>query len=96
MGCTTGKDGHTCGSHPGKDRKEFVGDLQGWPQRMAIANFGRKVTFALITFIDKQLTVTQDVLLEDTRGEAHAATGPGIFRGRVIQPWVLIPCHFGH
>ena len=41
----------------------FAGDLQGWPRRNAIAAFRRKLTWALMAFIAKQLKAAEEVIL---------------------------------
>ena len=66
----------------------FAGDLRGWPRRNAIADFRRKLTFALMAFIAKQLKVAQDVLLGDIRGDAQAAVALGpVFAAPELVAW---------
>ena len=40
----------------------FAGDLQGWPRRNAIAAFWKRLTWALMAFITKQLKAAEDVV----------------------------------
>ena len=42
--------------------KAWAGDLQGWPRRRAIGEFRAKLSFALLSFIAKQLRVAEEAL----------------------------------
>lgn len=44
----------------GRLEKVIAGDLQGWPKRNAIGAFRKRLTFALMAFVAKQLKAAED------------------------------------
>lgn len=48
----------------GKLEKELAGDLQGWPRRNYIRDFRAKLSFALMTYVAKQLRAAEDAIAE--------------------------------
>ena len=85
---TWGGVGPHAGAMLARIENTFAGDLQGWPRRNAIADFRRKLTFALMAFIAKQLKVAQDVLLGEAPGDAQAAVALGpVFAAPELVAW---------
>jgi hypothetical protein len=66
----------------------IAGDLDGWPRRNLIAAFRRKLTFALMSFVAKQLRAAEDAIMQSPPVEPSPPFLPGpVFSATELQAW---------
>jgi hypothetical protein len=66
----------------------IAGDMDGWPRRNLIAAFRRKLTFALMSFVAKQLRAAEDAIMQTPPTEPPPPFQPGpVFSAPELQAW---------
>lgn len=66
----------------------IAGDLQGWPKIHLVNAFRRKLTFALMGFVAKQLRAAEDAMIAEPRGDIPPPFTPGpVFTVTELVEW---------